>query len=54
MLLHHAKNKPIKFCRRNAASVVEHYDHLVFGQKGLVIVNEATELRSEVDSAAEL
>ena len=54
MLLHHAKNKPIKFCRRNTASVVEDYDHLVFGQKGLVIANEATELRSEVDSAAEL
>ena len=52
--IHHAKNKPIKFYRRNTASVVEDYDHLVFGQKGLVIANEATELRSEVDSAAEL
>ena len=52
--IHHAKNKPIKFFRRNTASVVGDYDHLAFGQKGLFIANEATELRSEVDSAAEL
>lgn len=33
MPLHHSKKKPIKFCKRETASVVEDYDYLVFGKK---------------------